>query len=1212
MVCFKSSRFGFSTYLSQASIGDLRRISLGRLGLVWVAQVGLFRRFSILRRSVWRIAGMGAVLLFQGWALRASADPPRSGAGPESSPPTSTSPSVGLPDQVIILDGASDLAEFWRKLDRPDLILIRPGAPGTAPSAIPSTNAASTPRTHVVSAVRIRGTVEEDLASLILEIDLTVLGSGRLWIPLGIDSPVVTAARDGEREIELRTAEPGQWEAHLEGAGPHRLRLELKVQVKATPERKHLELRIPEALSTSLELDLARPVFEVDLGPGESIGKSPLPGGRGTRLSAHLSPRSRLNLAWTDESNSVGASTPLLAAQVEIKIDADAETVKTQSSWVIRCVRGLARRLEIRLDEQDVVSQLKLDDQFMVAGIEGNVLTIPLGEPLRPRESRQLVLETKRTLSSTGPRTYGFAGFPLANAVEQFGAIGITRAANIWLNLTASQGLRRIDPRDLPDKLRALTGINFAFQFPDQPFRLGLGVENSPPRFRSETTTRLELDGETARSETLILVQPVRGRLFDLDVTVPPGLRLLSVGPPELVDSSTPTVEQEPTSRDHPPHAPGQTLKLHLTVTGRDQKALTLHLQGQQRIAPEGEVKLGLFAIRGGVSSPSSISVFADRNVSFELRDQSVARDQGLSSPALRLQPSPSSLPSPSRRSRAGVTERGAIAVFKGVENPTWLIGRVVRHPVTISKDTSVWAQVTPRVIEVRQQTSLQIQHGSVSSLTIKVSTSRPELVQIQCQEPFKRVELPRETGQPARYQLLFDPPISDASSVVFRYQVPISPALATGPAIARTIPMIVVEEGSPGNTQVELTTAPGIEATVSNEAWVPRADESETPRPSDSAGLFRLLEPGRPVSTVPFSARLRDPVALPPLVATRALLRTVQGQDMDARTHAWYWIESHSPSLAVRLPESSRLIRARIDGRTADQFESVAGGPGYRVGLPAESLSKPVLFELEYQAPGVQVGQAWAPPELEEGAEVLQTLWEVQIPSSQALVGVPSGWTDENEWYWDFYVWKRRPWRSFAKLLSWVAGSSSAAANLDEMVGDALEDSHGYLFGRSGKPVPIKPVVMSRTGIVAVCSGSVLFLGFLIMFSRIDFRWLWAAVAALGLLGASVAHPSVLLLVFQSALSGVVLTLLGLLIHRMIERGRMSEPRRAPAGAGSSLNSALGAGAGSDVHRGVGSDDSTAIRVRVPSSTMDFVPKGLTPAADPRPPESSRIGQPK
>ena len=284
----------------------------------------------------------------------------------------------------------------------------------------------------------------------------------------------------------------------------------------------------------------------------------------------------------------------------------------------------------------------------------------------------------------------------------------------------------------------------------------------------------------------------------------------------------------------------------------------------------------------------------------------------------------------------------------------------------------------------------------------------------------------------------------------------------------------------------------------------------------------------------------------------------------------------------------------SRFDGRITEQVERDPGGSGFLLNLPVESQSKPVLLEVEYQGKGESADRILPPPELAEGAMILQSLWEVHVPWSRAIVGVPAGWTDENEWHWDVYVWKRRPGNSFTRLLAWVSGPSSSSANPDGTLAQDLDDSHSYLFGRTGPPVYLRPWVVSRALMVAVCSGSVLLVGFYLMFFRARGRLVWAGVAVLGLLTAIFAHPSVVLLSLQSAVSGLVLVLLGLLIQTLIERAR-ARHAAATASSGPSPAPAL-------TPMGVGSDDSTAIRGRV-SSTMDYA----APLNLPVEPEASR-----
>jgi len=1108
-----------------------------------------------------------------------------------------------LPREVIILNNGSDIGEFWKKLKQPDLILIKPSTPSGPPAPATPAAASSRPRDQVVSAVKIRGRVVDDMANLQLEIDLSLLAPGEAWVPLGIDSPIIGSAREGEKELELRSTERGQWEVRLEGAGQHRLRFELKAPVNVSLDRKHLTMAIPEAPSTYFELEVPRPVQEVDVASGGSVGKTIIADGKGTRLSAHLSPRSRLILDWTDEANSGSPPPPLLAAQVEIAIDADLEAVTTRSSWVIRCVRGIARKLEIRLDEQDVVQILKLDDQFLVAGIERNLLTIPLGEAMRPGETRHVVMETRRTFPPNAPKTCAFSGFRLSNAVEQSGAIGITQPVNLWINVTTAQGLHRIDPRELPTELRSRPGIGTAYQFLDQPYKLALGIESSPPLYRSVSITRMVLDAQTAQVDTTVQVQRVRGRLFEIEIVVPPGLQMISVGPADLVESAIPIVAQTLATGSDRPRETAQVLKIQLTPLGRDRKSFSLQLRGQQRIGPEGAVKLGLFAARDGVSTASTVSLFADREVTFEPGDEPARRDEA-STGAFRLQPPGESA---AASLAAALGERSPIAVLKSNQNPTWLRGRLTRHPLSIAHDTRISAHLSRRSIDVRQDTELLVRHGSISSLTVRVPLSRSQAWQVQGKETIKREELDQKAGDSRRYRLVFDPPILESSLLTFRFQVPVEGAMANGDPVKTTIPWIGVEEGMSASTTVELAAAPGIKTAVDDTAWTGSALDDEDQSGGDRPRHYRLSKPVPENAGFTFSARLMDQVSLPPVVVPRSLLRTVLGVDNESRTHAWYWIESHPASVSFSLPDRAQWIRARIDGRAADQVEHEPSGGFYRLSLPPESQSKPVLIELEYQLSGNWADQVCAAPELPAEAVVLQTLWEVQIPWSQALIGVPQGWADENDWHWDFYVWKRRPWKPFSKLVGWVAGAPAQTASLDDLLGEEQDSSHSYLFGRSGKPDAMNLWVANRAGIIAVCSGSVLLLGFLLMFSRARCRAIWIVAAGLCLLASALAHPSVLLLVTQSALSGVILTLLGFLIQRLIERARSSGAPAIPipsAGPGQT-----GSGASQIGPDGVGSDDSTAIRARA-SATMDYAPQPLSLAPEQDSARSSRVGQ--
>jgi hypothetical protein len=283
-------------------------------------------------------------------------------------------------------------------------------------------------------------------------------------------------------------------------------------------------------------------------------------------------------------------------------------------------------------------------------------------------------------------------------------------------------------------------------------------------------------------------------------------------------------------------------------------------------------------------------------------------------------------------------------------------------------------------------------------------------------------------------------------------------------------------------------------------------------------------------------------------------------------------------------------LIAARVGGRAADPDEFESSPAGYRLRFPADAASRPALVELDYQLADAAADSPWPAPQLQDGGVVLQTLWEARLPWDQALLGVPRGWSDENEWYWAGNLWIRRPWKGGTNLAGWILGDGAPAAAINDLRDSTLDESHPLLFSRAGKPVELGIWIVSRPWLVAVCSGVTLVLGVIAIFARIRFRTAWAVAAGLALLAAAILQPSLTLQLVQSALVGAALTALGLLIQRLLDR------RRAPAQPGRES----GVGAATPIGdpapnrgAGVGSDDSTAIRVRAPS-TMDYVPSPL------------------
>ena len=403
----------------------------------------------MLARSIF---AWGALIL--AFTVRAADEPPAPPAsGPEK--PASVVEDAGIP---IFLETPADLDEFWRRLKDPDFILL-PGGElkrllDEARSAAPRVG----PRAFVIESVAARGEVAEDLAGLSLDFGITLEEAGPVWVPIRLDGlKSIRKASEAELELPLRTGGGGAWEVELRGQGHHAVRVEMNVPVRTTVEGHRLDFAIPEAAKTSVELEIGSRVVDALAGDDQRVTVAPIADGKRSRLSAHLTPRSRIDLSWRIVADPGMQLAPLLSMQGNIAIDIDPGSFRTRSSWSISPIRGTTRTLELRLHPDDEVLDVEVDGQHLPAGIERaegmTRLTIPLTEPLRTDPPTRLVMTTRRPLSS--PRIT-FGGFPLTHAKDQSGAVGITPSANLWIDQSAGRALRRIDPRtELPDELRS-------------------------------------------------------------------------------------------------------------------------------------------------------------------------------------------------------------------------------------------------------------------------------------------------------------------------------------------------------------------------------------------------------------------------------------------------------------------------------------------------------------------------------------------------------------------------------------------------------------------------------------------------------------------------------------------------------------------------------------------------------------------------------------
>ncbi len=621
----------------------------------------------------------------------------------------------------------------------------------------------------------------------------------------------------------------------------------------------------------------------------------------------------------------------------------------------------------------------------------------------------------------------------------------------------------------------------------------------------------------------------------------------------------------------------GDTIAVRIKARARDEGAFRLHLQGRQNLAPSTRTAIGLF--RPDDADGARISVVPARGVEAELAEEG---DGFLPMPVPTDWPVPPDRPDAATWLRHG----GAPAALPLRIAP---LARAVRAEVAIT------ATLGRSRLETRQETTFRVRHGLLSRVDLAVPPSLDGHWEVEGLQPTPPQRLGPGPGGSTLYRLALRPSGREAPRLALRVRLPIDPPLSPDRPLRIDIPLLRTLEGDGGPTRVTLAPEGAVDLDPIGPGWSPApaapSDVPVTTPVATNAPRWSWAgdEPGGPGPSVRASAP--ELASLPPLLASRLWLHALMLPDGGRRVSATYRIETHPASLALRLPRSASWVGARIDGTPLTTLERLNAPGAFRLRLPTGPA--PVLVGVEYLVPR-NAPESLIPPLLLEGGVVQQCLAEVRIPWSHAAIGVPPGWTDENSWTWDRYVWKRRPRLDPRALADWVA-TPATRPPLPEDANEADRgDYHTYLFGRPGDPIPLRLPIASRSGLVAACSGVALALGLLLLAAGRRARRrgpvgnaLPAVLALSGLvLAIAVAQaPAVTLLVAQSAAVGIVLTLLAALTRHLVDRDRDripgARPRPIPP-SGSNLAAPREIPPG-----GIGSDHSTVIRART-ASTVD------------------------
>ena len=543
------------------------------------------------------------------------------------------------------------------------------------------------------------------------------LGARSGWMASGSSTPA-----KGRGSWSSARGRPAAGRSSWSGRGVHRVAVDLRSPVDdQAGARRPCRWPSPGAPSTSLELDFDRRRARPDRRRQRGLWPDrPRRTARAARLSAHLSPRSRVDVSWAVDAESGGRNPPLLTAQGDIAIDidpgADADAI----------VVGHPLRPG---DDADAGSP-----RGRAGRGHRTAARRPAGRG-RDRGGRGVGPADDPADRAAPPRRGAAAGHE-DPALVRTGARGVgSRSAGSRSSTPASSpgrsASRRAPTSGSPRRRPRACGGSSP---PSCPRSCASGPRPAWPSSSSTSPSRWAWTSRRRRRWSARNPGPCSA-----STAIAPGARRRSSSSGSAAGCSRwswPSGRAWRSSRSGRPRSsrPGtrpadrrrgpataavepRGLTIRLAPAVRDQSKVTLRLEGLQRLPREGPVKLGLFAPDETTAVSASFSIAGDRGLSVELDDEATrsGRGAGFRAGRARRRRDPVDPRRRRRGRRPGVGRRGRR------QPPRPSRSGIARHARSLRQETLLSAEVSRRSVDLLQKTTFTVRHGTLAALEIRV-----------------------------------------------------------------------------------------------------------------------------------------------------------------------------------------------------------------------------------------------------------------------------------------------------------------------------------------------------------------------------------------------------------------------------------------------------------------------------------------------------------
>lgn len=942
----------------------------------------------------------------------------------------------------------------------------------------------------VIAESRFEGAVEKDVVRLNAEFRVTVLKEeGWSRVPMNFGNVAVgKVTSDDEKNTILRGVAKGKYELLLNGAGQHTVTIELLAAVKTSPENRSFAIDCPTVGISELSLTVPEPDQSIEIAPLQLLLPVENDDKNQTVIKASLGATNHFEVSWNPEAGSKPIMDLLTSVSNHTNVRVEAGLIQSTAALNYEVLRGELTEVTIHAPADasiiDVVSSAGRIRSWKAeaVGDTHQKLRIELLTPVT--DHFQVEVQTERTPAGDTFQLVGksedgkLQGIHADGVVRESGRITLTSDSSLTTVVKSQSGVKRIDAAT--SNKGGAAGNSQAWEFSGTTGALIVQTKPVEPRLLVDQNARIVFDDDEVQLAARLTYTVERAGVFQLNLEYPKSL---------TID----TVRADGMSEFNIDKAEGKlTLSLTQKRLGKINVDITAH-QAFDATAEGIETEIPGITPLGVEREDGQLILYAPQFLDVVTVDEKLS---GLF---------------PNETSQARVGRAVRVSAWKYTQRPFTISVKTTPRPAQLAASTATTVSIEPDVVKISSVLQFEVQNAGIDTYRVSVPESIAGDVRFRSlnnnhtiQQRDKAIEA--EDGWIA-WTLVLQDELTGIVQLVAEWDVPLKElddATTEQTLTLEPVRILTPFTGEQADKRkVTLTQARGEIRLLRHESLsitaegagdtMEKIDVRELElMPKDGYQAFRYFS--QPASAT-ITIRKHEVHEVVATVVSRAAFEIVTDKQPMASYRCRLRItSSERQRLRIDLPAGADLQAPLLNSRRttfeeALDAEATEGWNAYYVNISRESTSdEEFLLTFQFRCP-ISAGTMY-PYEGRGSRQILrlptigdetggtvqqQTRVAIWCPKDISFVGEPRNWSMAGRYLWNF--WKPLVSPSAAEeaqgLQDWIGDDSSGA--------DFARQGNVTVYRALGRKDQIKIVWWNRPFLVAVISGALLFVGFIL-----------------------------------------------------------------------------------------------------------------------------------